>query len=257
MLIDVHSHLDHPLIYGRVDEIIHNAKNAGVAHIITNGIDPATNRITLALAQKYEMVKAGLGVYPRTILRKEIAEGYTNITPEFDIDAEIAFIKKNNDTIIAISEVGLDFVDGDDKSQRDDFQKMIALAHELNKPIVVHSRKAEAACIEMLEASALKKIVMHCFCGKKSLVKRIRDNGWYCSIPTAVVRAQQFGMIIAELPLSQLFCETDSPFLGPYKERYNEPAFIIESYKKIAEIKQMELTEVIRNIYLNWQRVFE
>ena len=102
-----------------------------------------------------------------------------------------------------------------------------------------------------------KKVIMHCFCGKKSLVKRIRDNGWFFSVTTTVVRAQQFQELVKEVPLSQLFCETDTPFLSPYKDKLNEPAFIVESYKKIAEIKGMELKEVINNVYMNWQRVFE
>jgi len=107
----------------------------------------------------------------------------------------------------------------------------------------------------MLESSSVKKIIMHCFSGKKSLVKRVRDNGWFLTIPTCVTRARQFQDIIKEVPLSQLFCETDAPYLSPFKDKRNEPAFIIESYKKIAEIKGMELNEVINNVWMNWQRL--
>ena len=108
----------------------------------------------------------------------------------------------------------------------------------------------------MLESSNLKKIVMHCFCGKKSLVKRIADNNWFLTAPTIVVRSQQFQELVKNVPISQLFCETDSPYLSPYKEKTNEPAFVIESYNKIAELKQMDINEVINNIYMNWQKVF-
>ena len=98
---------------------------------------------------------------------------------------------------------------------------------------------------------------MHCFTGKKSLVKRIRDNGWFMTIPTCAVRSQQFQDITKEVPLNQLLCETDAPYLSPYKGKRNEPAFIIESYKKIAEIKRMELNEVANNIWMNWQKTFQ
>ena len=134
---------------------------------------------------------------------------------------------------------------------------MIKLAEELKKPIVVHSRKAELKCIEMLESSKNKKIIMHCFSGKKSLIKRIEDNGWFLTIPTIVVRGFQFQDIAKNVPITQLFCETDSPYLSPYKEQMNEPAFVIESYNKIAELKNMDVNEVINNIYMNWQRLFE
>ena len=256
MLIDVHSHLDHPLIFKRVEELIKNAEKAGVKHIITNGIEPNTNRICLELSKKYKIVECAMGIYPRSSLKKEAQEGYSNVSVDFEVDKEIKFIEKNKEDIIAVSEVGLDFVEGENKQQIEDFLKMIELAEKLKKPIVVHSRKAEEKCVEILESSSLKKIVMHCFCGKKSLVKRIRDNGWFFSIPASIVRAQQFQIIVGETPLSQLFCETDSPFLGPYKDKLNEPSFVAESYKKIAEIKKMDFTEVANNIYMNWQRVF-
>ena len=273
LLVDVHAHLDHPLLVNKIDEIVKRAENAGLKHIITNGINPETNRKCLELSRKYDIVKCAMGLYPRNALKKEIESGeYQLEAAEFDVDEEIDFIKKNKDDITAISEVGLDFVNGEDKQQIEDFEKMINLAEELKKPIIVHSRKAEQKCIEILESSKLKKIVMHCFTGKKSLVKRISDNGWFLTAPTIIVRSQQFQDIARNVPLSQLFCETDSPYLSPYKgvkpehaqmrafshaTHWNEPAFIVESYNKIAEIKGLDINEVINNIYMNWQSIFE
>ena len=76
-------------------------------------------------------------------------------------------------------------------------------------------------------------------------------------MPTIVVRSFQFQDIAKNVPITQLFCETDSPYLSPYKGQQNEPAYITESYNKIAEIKQMDVKEVANNIYMNWQKVFE
>lgn len=258
LLIDIHTHLDHPLLINKIDEIIHRAKNSGLKHIITNGINQETNRVCLELSKKYDIVKCAMGLYPRNALKKEMETGeYPSKFADYNVDEEIDFIRKNKNNIVAISEIGLDFVNGEEKQQIGDFEKMIKLAEELKKPIVVHSRKAEQKCIEILESSTLKKIVMHCFSGKKSLVKKIADNGWYLTAPTIVVRSQQFQEIVKNVPISQLFCETDSPYLSPYKEKSNEPAFVIESYNKIAEIKQMDVDEVVNNIYMNWQKVFE
>ncbi|MBI2101866.1 TatD family hydrolase [Candidatus Woesearchaeota archaeon] len=258
LLVDVHSHLDHPLLADKIDEIIQRAKNAGLRHIITNGINPETNRKCLELSKKYEIVKCAMGLYPRDALKKEIESGdYPLKNADFDVDEEISFIRKNKNNIIAISEVGLDFVNGESKGQIEDFWKMVNLAEELRKPIVVHSRNAEHKCIEILESSKLKKIVMHCFSGRKSLVNRIIDNNWALTVPTIVVRSQQFQDIARNAPITQLFCETDSPYLGPYKGQWNEPAYVTESYSKIAGIKQMEINEVINSIYMNWQNVFE
>lgn len=258
LLMDVHSHLDHPFLFGKIDEIIARAKNSGLKHIITNGINPETNRICLKLSKKYDIVKCGMGLYPRSALKKEIESGEYKLNfKDYDVNDEIDFIRKNKNNIAAISEVGLDFSNGEDKGQIDDFERMIKLSEDLEKPIIIHSRKAELKCIEMLECSKNKKIIMHCFSGRKPLVKRIADNGWFLAVPTIVVRSQQFQYIATNVPISQLFCETDSPYLSPYRKQQNEPAFVIESYKKIAEIKNMDIDEVVDNIYMNWQRVFE
>jgi TatD DNase family protein len=109
----------------------------------------------------------------------------------------------------------------------------------------------------MLEEHKQKKVILHCFSGDKKLVKKAAALGYYFTIPTHVVRSQQFQDIIRDVPLNQLFCETDSPYLSPFPNRRNEPAFVVESYRKIAEIKGMNIDEVGNNIYMNWQRVFE
>ena len=255
--IDIHSHLDHPLLFDKLDEIISRAISAGVRHVITNGINPKTNRMCLEISKKYEIVKCGMGIYPRDSLKKESSEGNYKIdVSDFDIDDEINFIRCNKDKIAAISEVGLDFVHGESKEQISDFEKMISLSKELGLAIVIHSRKAEQRCIEFLEANGARKVIMHCFCGKKSLVKRIADNGWFLTIPTIAVRSYQFQDIAKSVPLAQLFCETDSPYLSPYKEMQNEPSFVVESYRKIAQIKGMELKDVADEIYKNWEKVF-
>lgn len=259
LLIDLHSHLDHCFFNKDREKIIENAKKTGVKIAVTSGINPETNRKALQLAEKFDIVKPSLGLYPINVLKKEIESGDFPLKPNvFDIQEEINFIKKNKDKIVYLGEVGLDYhIIKDEKQQKILFEKMIVLAEKMKKPILIHSRKAEEDCIEMLESSKLKKIIMHCFTGKKKLVKRIKDNGWFLTIPTCVVKSQQFQDIAKEVPINQLFCETDAPYLSPFKEKEkrNEPAFIIESYKKIAEIKKMELIEVVNNLWMNWQKI--
>ncbi len=264
MLIDIHSHLDHSYFKEDIGKVIENAKQADVKIILTAGINPETNRKALELSKKYDIVKPCLGIYPIQALQKEIESGEFPSENDniFNLDEEIKYIEKNRKNIAAIGEVGLDYSDLTYKSeQQKQFEKMIALAERASKPIIVHSRKAEEDVIEMLKSSKLKKIIMHCFGGKKSLVKKIADNGWYLTAPTCITRATQFQENVKLCPITQLFCETDAPYLSPYKNNdgsfnRNEPAFIIESYKKIAEIKGMEVKEVINNVWMNWQKVF-
>ncbi len=259
MLIDLHAHLDHPYFEKDLDEVIERAKHSGVKIILIAGVNPESNRKVLELCKKYNILKAALGIYPVDALQKEIETGeYPLKSESFDIDEEIAFIEKNSSKIYAVGESGLDYhwIKDKKESQIRLFQKIIELCERINKPLIVHSRKAEQDCIEILKSSSLKKVNFHCFHGSKKLIKEIINNGWYFSVPTNIVRSQQFQELVKEAPLSHLFCETDSPYLSPYKDKRNEPAFIIESYKKIAELKGMDLIEVANNIYMNWQRVF-
>lgn len=259
LFIDLHAHLDHPYFEKDLDEVIERAKQAGLKIVLIAGVNPSSNRKVLELCKKYDILKAALGIYPVDALQKEIETGEYPLKSEpFDIDEEIAFIKNSKNKIFAIGECGLDYhwIKDKKESQKALFQKIIELCERIHKPLIVHSRKAEQDCIEMLKSSSLKKVNFHCFHGSKKLIKEIINKGWYFSIPTNIVRSQQFQDLVKEVPLSHLFCETDSPYLSPYKDKRSEPAFIIESYKKIAEIKGMDLNEVANNIYLNWQRVF-
>jgi len=171
---------------------------------------------------------------------------------------EIEFIRANKDKIIALGEVGLDnhWVKDRLKEQQDVFFKFIELAEKIKKPIIVHTRDAEVEAIETIESSKIKKVVMHCFGGNKKLIKHCADNGWSFSIPPSVVRSSHFQYIVDNVNINQLFTETDAPYLAPTKDQRNEPAFVVQAVKKIAEIKGFEEKEVENNIWLNYQKLF-
>ena len=251
MIIDVHCHLD--LCKG-IDKVIDRAKKARVIKIIANGIDFDSNRKCIALAKKYDIVECALGIYPKDKLEEECKEmGRKWI--DFDVDKEIEWIRKQKP--VAIGEIGMDFKGEADKiKQYEIFKKMIKLAKELDIPVIVHSRKAEKEVIEVLEEEKAKKVVMHCFSGKKKLVERIAKNKWMFSIPTNVVRTEQFQDIVKNVDINQLLCETDAPYLSPFKDKKNESSYVVESYKKIAEIKGMTLEEVEKNVFMNYKKLF-
>jgi len=260
ILVDVHAHLDHKLFNGKLDEVISNAKKNNVKAVITNGVNPETNRIALKLAEKYDIVKAALGIYPIDALNIETRKGHYPLKKEnkVDVNKEIEFIKKNKDKIIAIGEVGLDYYwdKKHKKEQKQVFEKFIQLTEKIKKPIIVHSRKAEADAIELLSTTKLKKIIMHCFSGNFKLVKEIQDNNWYFSIPCKINKMQHFQKLVKETNISKLLTETDAPYLSPFKGKINEPSYVIETIKKIAELKGMDKEEVANNIFMNYQKIF-
>jgi len=243
--IDVHCHIDR---YENIDEIVENAVKNDVKIMVAQGVTPEINRKVLELEKKYDNVRAALGLYPIDALKLS----------EKEIDDEIEFIRKNKEKVSAIGEVGIDFKEDleNHDSQKKTFEKLVKLSIELNVPIIVHSRKAEIECIDILEKNNAKKVIMHCFSGKFSLVKRIIENKWSLSIPTSVKNSEHFQKIIAEHPLEQLLCETDSPYLHPDKKWPNEPANVIASYQKIAEIKKLSIEKVKKQIFENYNRLF-
>jgi TatD DNase family protein len=257
MIVDIHAHLDFPSMQERLDEVLNRAKAAGVKAIYTSGINPQTNRIALELAAKYDVIQPSLGIYPLEPLKCELIFDKTTGKPEepFDVDDEIKFIQKQKPPLIG--EIGMDrhFIKDKDKEQEETFLKLINLAMKIKKPMLIHTRKAEEQCIDILESASARKVIMHCFTGKKKQINRIEDNGWYCSIPPIIVRSQQFQMLAEEMPIGQLLTETDSPYLSPYKDRQNEPAFISSTIKKIAEIKQLDPIETEKMLYMNYLKI--
>lgn len=252
MFIDVHCHLDKLIEEGiSAAEAIKKAKSKGVEKMIVNGTDHEQNQIILQLAEKHKEVLPALGIYPIDALKLS----------EKEIDEEIEYIKQNKSKIYAIGEVGLDLKEEElhktlDK-QKINLRKFVNLAIKLNKPVIIHSRKAELHTTELLEELKAKKVIMHCFSGKMSLVDRIVKNGWLLSIPANSHYAQQFQDVINRVPIENLLCETDTPYLHPLKEWPNQPANVIYSYKKIAEIKKIKLEQAEKEIEKNFKKLFD
>ena len=144
----------------------------------------------------------------------------------------------------------------DIKNQEENFLKIIELAEKIDKPLIIHSRKAESQVIDLLESSNARKIDMHCFSGKLKLAKRIADNGWYMSIPVSVFRAKHFQELVNRTDLNYLLTETDAPYLGGVPGERNEPANILKAIKVISEIKRMTPEETSNVIFANYQRLF-
>ena len=264
-LIDDHCHLTHVLYKDDLNDVLNRAKVAGIKRILVSGVNPPSNREVIKLVQQHkDILRASLGIYPIDALG--LAEGDSGLplqkTP-IDIDAELQFINQHKNEITAIGEIGMDFHWADKEStyqqQADNFRKIIRFAKQIQKPIVIHSRKAEAECIQILAEEIPNHeipIVQHCFSGKKSLIKQATELGHYFSIPTNLLKSDQFQTLIKMVPLNQITTETDGPWLSPYKDQKNEPAFVLDAIKKIAELKQLTVEQVAQQIWQNYCRVY-
>ncbi len=245
MFVDVHAHLDDKQFDGDIVDVISKAEAAGVKVIINNGIDVKSNRKTLELARRFDIIRPALGVFP----------GFAQGMGEDNLDEEIEFIVKNKP--VAVGEVGLDYYhEHDKKRQVNAFEKFISIAERLDVPLIVHSRNAEKDVVDMLVSSRVKKIVLHCFCGKFKIAKIAEDQGFFFSIPPIVVNSKQFQEMVKKISMNNLLSETDSPYLSSVSGRRNEPCFVVDVVKKISKLKKLDEIKTKKLLFANFQRIF-
>lgn len=249
MFIDVHCHLDKEFFDENfVEGAIERALKNRVGRIVANTTSLESIKEILKISEKFKIVSVAGGIYPLNHLKIN----------EKEFDCVLEFIRKNREKFCAIGEVGMDFKEDSENHelQRKRFFKIVEFAKEINKPLIIHSRKAEEEVIEILEKQSVKNVIMHCFSGKLKFVERILNNDWFLSIPGNVVFSEHFQKVVSMSRIENLFCETDSPYLHPTKEFPNEPVNVVENYKKIAEIKKSALKEIEEKIEKNFLRCF-
>lgn len=234
MLVDTHCHLFSEY-YDNIDEVIMKAKEAGVVMIVVNGVDRKTNEEVLKLVSKYDIVYGALGIQP------EYAEAAT----EEDFD----FIKEhiNDDKIVAVGEIGLDYhYDIDRKKQKEVFKRQLEIAKVHSKPVIVHSRDCIQDTYDILKMSGIRGI-MHCYSGSVEMALEFCKIGFYLGIGGVVTfkNALKLLEVIKRVPLEYIVLETDAPYLTPepYRGKKNNPANVEIILKKICEVKDLDYNE--------------
>lgn len=263
-LIDCHAHLEGDRYKEDLTKVLKRAKEAGLQAIICSGVNPSSNRKVLELSKKHPIIKCSFGIYPIDAVAsqiKNLGDDAVRHIEEFDVDKELGWIEEHKDDCVAIGEVGLDFkiikAPKIQEMQEEIFKKIIDLCIKLDKPIMVHSRSAELRAIEILEEKKIKKVLMHCFSGKKSLIRRIAQNGWICSVPAVITRLQHFRILAEIMPLEQLVTETDSPYLAPKAMMRNEPANVRVTIVEVAKIKKLDEDHVCEVMFNNARKLFK
>ncbi len=265
-LIDVHCHLTHDYFKDKLDAVLKRAEKAGLKAIVVSGVNPPANREVLALAKKHpKLIKASLGVYPIDALGiQPDGAGMASHKGPIYLEKEFTFIEQNLDKVACIGEVGMDFHWADKEKtyteQAENFRKIIRFAIKVKKPLVIHSRKAEEECLQILEEEINNNeipVIQHCFSGRKSLMSKGAELGHYFSIPPVITKSFNFQTLVKKIPLTQLLTETDSPWLSPYQKQMNEPAFVTESIKQIALVKGLSEEQVADQIWKNYRKIFK
>ncbi len=249
-MIDSHAHIE--MCEGSSDAVVTRALDAGVERILTIGLSPATYDQTLAIAERHAGVYAALGWHPNA------CSGFG------DREADrIATAARGHDRVRAIGETGLDFyrdsTPPDD--QRRAFRAQIEIAAELQLPLVIHARAAEAEVLDMLDehAGGVPAVIMHCF-SAAPLLDRVLAAGHTCSFAGNVTykSATDLRDAAARVPDGQLLVETDAPFLAPQPVRgkQNEPANVTMTAETVAQERGVSYEELERIVSDNARRLF-
>ena len=246
-VIDTHCHLDFKHFDRDRDAVINRAREAGVRAMINSGVDLATNRKSLLLAQEHDFIFATLGLSPNALDR----------LGSRDLQAELDFIADNAGMAVGIGEAGLDYYRCRDEPARNRqvqvFLRIIELARSLDLPLVIHSRDAEQQALELVKD--LDKVVFHCYGGSVDTMRQAVDMGFYISLATVICRSGQHQVLARNISLDHLLVETDSPFLAPKRGR-NEPVNVLDSVRLIARIKGLSPQEVANATSRNTRRIY-
>jgi TatD DNase family protein len=242
-LIDTHCHLTFEQLAGDIDAILARSTAAGVNKWITVGTDSQHNRKAVELAGRFENIYAAVGIHPHDA---------KDVTGQI-----IAELKKlaGNEKVVAIGETGLDFHYNFSRQpdQRRIFTTQLQIAHELNLPVIVHSRNAFDETMEILSQflrlnGRLKGVVFHCFSGTPDQARIVLDYGFHISLTGVVTfkNAETARRVAKMVPLERLMLETDCPYMSPEpmrKQKVNEPALMIHTANFLAELKQIDPAE--------------
>ncbi len=254
MLIDSHCHLTDRQFDEDREAVITRARAAGVQRFIVIGANGAFshNEKALALADEYEDVFAVIGVHPHDA--KDItAETYEQLQ-------KLAQHPK----VVGLGETGLDFYydNSPREEQRRHFRNFIRLARALDLPLSMHVRDAyeEAALTLQEEGEGRIRGVMHCFTGNVDEAKRLLDLGLALSFSGIVTfkSASDLRAVVNAIPLDRLLVETDCPLLAPvpYRGKRNEPAYVVQVAKTMAEVKSVSFEEIADWTWRNTETLF-
>src|SRR5271165_4217401 len=253
MLVDSHCHLDFPDFSADLDAIVARAAEAGVARMVT--ISTRVKRLgeLLAIAERFPNVYCSVGTHPH------------HADEEDGISADELVELTKHPKVVALGEAGLDYFydNGSPQAQTRGFRAHIAAARASGLPLVIHTREADEDCGRILEDETAKgpfRAVLHCYTGGRELAMKAIALGLSISFTGILTfkKSQALRDLVAELPADRIMVETDAPYLAPgkFRGKRNEPAYVVEIARVMAETRGLSLAEISRQTTENFFRLF-
>ena len=250
-IVDSHCHLNFPDFDGRIPDIIQNAKDNEISHMLCIATSWENRDEVLALAAAHSEISAAVGVHPTTT-------GGHEPTLEELTEAVAA------DNVVAVGETGLDYFrsEGDLRWQHERFHRHIEAARSVKKPLVIHTRAAADDTMQTLRDHNARDAggVMHCFAEDWRIAEQALDIGFYISFSGIVTfkSAKAVQEVAMKAPLDRILVETDAPYLAPvpHRGKTNEPAYVRHTAEFVAELRGITLDEVAKATTENFYRLF-
>ncbi|MEE3679665.1 TatD family hydrolase [Bacillus safensis] len=252
MLFDTHAHLNAEQYKEDLEQVIERAKSEKVEKIVVVGFDRPTITRAMELIEEYDFIYAAIGWHPVDAI---------DMT-----DEDLAWIKdlSQHEKVVAIGEMGLDYYwDKSPKDvQKEVFRRQIALAKEVNLPIVIHNRDATEDVVTILKEEGAAEVggIMHCFTGSLETAKVCMDMNFYISFggPVTFKNAKKPKEVVKEIPSNRLLIETDCPYLTPvpFRGKRNEPSYVKYIAEQIAELREISFEELAELTTKNAKKVF-
>jgi TatD DNase family protein len=254
MLVDSHCHLDFPDFADDLDAIVARAAAAGVGRIVT--ISTRVRRLPelLAITERFANVYCSVGTHPH------------HADEEDGIAADELVELTRHPKVVALGEAGLDYFyeHGSRDAQARGFRAHVAAARATGLPLVIHTRDADDDCGRILEEEIAKgafRAVLHCYTGGRDLAMKAIGLGLSISFTGILTfkKSQALRDLAAELPADRIMVETDAPYLAPgkFRGKRNEPSYVVETAKVLAETRGLSLDALSRQTNENFFRLFD
>ena len=249
MIIDSHCHLFYEEIANDIENVIQRANEAGVSRFICVGTNVEDSKKCLTITENNDDIFAASGVHPHD--SKDVVDGYSDEIYEL----------MEYESMIAIGEIGLDYFKNhsDPETQKKVFNELMEVAQDLDKPVILHSRDADADIIEIISNYPNVQGVAHCFSSTLETAQAFLEHGYYISFSGNITfNNSHLPEVAKSIPLDRIMVETDSPYLSPEPERGkpNEPSRIIHTVSKLAEACGLSYEEMAKHTYDNTTELF-
>ena len=251
MLFDTHAHMDDRAFDADRDALLASLPAQGIGLLMNPGCSLASSRNASLLSQKYDYIYAAVGSHP-------------DAADEVDADVLEEYIKlcKLNPKVKAIGEIGLDYhyEDIPRELQQKAFRAQMALAQELNLPVIVHEREAHEDGRKIVEEFPQVTGVFHCYSGSAEMAKWLIKRGWYIGFTGVLTfkNARKAIEVASQIPLDRIVLETDCPYMSPepFRGKRNDPGKLYRMAEKLAELRVLSVEEIHTITMENGKRLY-